>query len=286
MPSGQGWPLARGISLRPSSRPDTVADRSRMKFSNVMMDWYRLAKVGLLLQIGVLAFGQAQAQLAPPPPPAKINITVSNGKSLAGWRVPVGDWKLVKSAVKSSDNPKAFTLIEGKGVLINGDMGRANNLFSKHEHGDVMAVIEHMVPQGSNSGIYFQGRYEIQILDSYGKKKITFGDNGGIYERWADGKGFEGTAPIINVSKAPGEWQKFIVTFRAPRFDKNGKKVENAKFVKVIHNGQLIHHNVEVTGPTRSAGFNDEKPTGPLMLQGDHGPVAFRKIILKPAKLD
>ena len=86
-----GWPLARGITLRPSSRPDRVADRSRMKFSNAMMDWYRLAKVGLLLQIGVLAFGQAQAQLAPPPPPAKINITVSNGKSLAGWRVPVGE---------------------------------------------------------------------------------------------------------------------------------------------------------------------------------------------------
>ena len=200
--------------------------------------------------------------------------------------MPVGDWKLVKSAVKSPDNPKAFTLIEGNGVLINGDTGRANTLLSKHEHGDVMAVIEYLVPQGSNSGIYFQGRYEIQILDSYGKKKITFGDNGGIYERWIDGKGFEGTAPIINVSKAPGEWQKFIVTFRAPRFDKNGKKVENAKFVKVIHNGQLIHHNVEVTGPTRSAGFKDEKPTAPLLLQGAHGPVAFRKIILKPGKLD
>jgi hypothetical protein len=54
----------------------------------------------------------------------------------------------------------------------------------------------------------------------------------------------------------------------------------------VIHNGQLIHHNVEVTGPTRAAAFADEKPTGPLMLQGDHGPVAFRKIVLKPAKLD
>ena len=118
--------MARGITLRPSSRPDRVADRSRMKFSNAMMDWYRLAKVGLLLQIGVLAFGQAQAQLAPPPPPAKINITVSNGKSLAGWRVPVGDWKLVKSAVKSPDNPKAFTLIKGNGVLINGDTGRTN----------------------------------------------------------------------------------------------------------------------------------------------------------------
>ncbi len=246
----------------------------------------RLVKCSLLLLAGVLALGQARAQLAPPPPPTKTNITVSNGQSLDGWRPPLGDWKLAKAATPATDNPKALMLAEGKGVLVNGDKGRTGNLFSKHEHGDVMAAIEYMVPQGSNSGIYFQGRYEIQILDSYEKKKITFGDNGGIYERWADGKGFEGTAPAINASKPPGDWQKFIVTFRTPRFDKAGKKIENARFVKVIHNGQLIHHNVEVTGPTRAAAFNDEKTTGPLMLQGDHGPVAFRKIVLKPAKLD
>ena len=157
-------------------------------------------------------------------------------------------------------------------MLVNGDKGRTGNVFSKHEHGDVMAAVEFMVPRGSNSGIYFQGRYEIQILDSHGKANLTHGDNGGIYQRWANGKGFGGAAPMMNASKLPGEWQKFIVTFRAPRFDKSGKKIENARFVKVIHNGRLIHHNVEVTGPTRSAGFNDEKPTGPVMLQGDHGP--------------
>ena len=76
------------------------------------------------------------------------------------------------------------------------------------------------------------------------------------------------------------------MTFRAPRFNATGKKVENAKFVKVTLNGQLIHHNVEVPAPTRGSRFKDEKPTGPIMLQGDHGPVAFRKVILKPVKLD
>jgi len=256
-----------------------------MSFFNITSGPSYWARGGLLLLASLLA-GQVQAQLAPPPPPAKTSITVSNGKSLASWRSPLGDWKLVKAAAPSPDNSKAFMVVEGKGVLVNGDKGRTGNLFSNHEHGDVMVAIEFMVPQGSNSGIYFQGRYEIQILDSYGKKKITFGDNGGIYQRWANGKGFGGIAPIVNVSKPPGEWQKFIITFRAPRFDKSGKKIENARFVKVIQNGQLIHDNVEVTGPTRSAGFTDEKPTGPLMLQGDHGPVAFRKIILKPAKLD
>ena len=66
--------------------------------------------------------------------------------------------------------------------------------------------------------------------------------------------------------------------FQAPRFDENGKKTANAKFVKVIHNGQVIHENVEVTGPTRAAAFADEKATGPLMFQGDHGPVAYRNL--------
>ena len=139
-----------------------------------------------------------------PPPLARTSITVSNGQSRAAWRAPLGDWKLVKAAALSPDNPKAFALAEGKGVLVNGDKGRTGNLFSKHEHGDVMAAIEYMVPEGSNSGIYFQGRYEIQILDSHGKTGLTHGDNGGIYERWADGKGFEGTAPAINASKPAG----------------------------------------------------------------------------------
>ena len=256
-----------------------------MSFFDTISKALRLAK-GLLLQAGVLALGQAQAQLAPPPPPAKTSIIVSNGKSLDGWRAPLGDWKLAKVATPLPDNPKALALSVGTGVLVNGDKGRTGNLFSKHEHGDVMVAIEYMVPQGSNSGIYFQGRYEIQILDSYGKEKVTSGDNGGVYEQWTNGKGFGGAAPIKNASKPPGDWQKFIVTFRAPRFDEAGKKIENARFVKVIHNGQLIHYNVEVTGPTRAAAFNDEKPNGPLMLQGDHGPVAFRKIVLKPVKLD
>ena len=59
----------------------------------------------------------------------------------------------------------------------------------------------------------------------------------------------------------------------------------NAKFVKVVHNGVVIHENVEVTGPTRAAAFEDEKPTGPLMLQGDHGPVAYRNLWIRPLEV-
>ena len=246
----------------------------------------RLAKRGGMFLAATVALGQAQAQLAPPPPPPKTNITINDGRSLAGWKAPLGDWKLVQSARPSAGNPKAFTLVPGQGTLVNGDKGKTGNLFSNFQHGDVRAVIEYMVPKESNSGVYFQGRYEIQILDSHGKKTLTFKDNGAIYEHVVNGKGVGGNVPAINASKAPGEWQKLIVTFRAPRFDAGGKKVENAKFVKVSLNGQVIHHNVEVPAPTRGSLFKDEKPNGPIMLQGDHGPVAFRKIILKPVKLD
>src|SRR5438045_2818186 len=75
-----------------------------------------------------------------------------------------------------------------------------------------------------------------------------------------------------------GAWLTFDITVRAPRFDSDGKKTQNAKMVKVIHNGTLIHENVELTGPTRSALSEKEKPAGPIMLQGNHGPVAFRNL--------
>jgi len=181
-------------------------------------------------------------------------------------------------------NNRQLVARPGTGVLLNGPKGQTRNLLSKYEHGDVEAHVEFMVPTGSNSGVYFQGRYEIQILDSWGVKELKHGDCGGIYERWENEKGFEGHAPRINASRPPGQWQTFDVVFRGPRFDANGKKVANAKFIKVVHNGKVVHENVEVTGPTRAATFDDEKPTGPLMLQGDHGPVAYRNIWLRPIK--
>ncbi len=109
---------------------------------------------------------------------------------------------------------------------------------------------------------------------------------GGIYPRWLNEHEVEGHSPLVNASKPAGEWQTFDILFRAPRFDARGKKIANAKFLKVIHNGKLVQENVEVSGPTRSALFEDEKPTGPLMVQGDHGPVAFRNLRIKTLKLD
>ena len=72
--------------------------------------------------------------------------------------------------------------------------------------------------------------------------------------------------------------QNFDVVFQAPRFDSQSGKIANACFEKVIHTAILVHEDVEVTGPTRAGVYEDEKPTGPLVLQGDHGPVAYRNI--------
>lgn len=136
---------------------------------------------------------------------------------------------------------------------------------------------------GSNSGIYLQGRYEIQLLDSWGVVNPRSGDNGGIYERWDDSKpegqkGYEGYAPRQNVSRAPGLWQQLAVSFKAPRFDENGNKVENARIIQMTLNGVVIHENLELFGPTRGAIGNNEQAAGPLRIQGDHGAVAFRNI--------
>ncbi len=215
-------------------------------------------------------------------------VTILDGKSLSGWRDPTGDWQLVQSVRVNTANPKVFALEDGQGVLVNGQNGRTTNLLSTYEHGDVKAHVEFCVPEGSNSGVYLMGRYEIQVLDSWGVEQPKYSDCGGIYERWKDDKGYEGHAPRRNASKPPGQWQSFDIIFRAPRFDTAGKKTEHARFVKVIHNGVVVHENVDVTGPTRTASYENvpESKCGPLMLQGDHGPVAYRNICLEPIQLD
>lgn len=236
----------------------------------------------LLLAVVVVVLGSAgPGARAADPPGERVELI---GKDLSRWRGDTGQWAIVGEAGLDGADPKKLATKPGQGVLVNGPAGRTHNLLSKIEHGDCEAHIEFMVPRGSNSGVYFQGRYEIQVLDSFGVKDPTFGDCGGIYQRWANNRGFEGRAPDKNASKAPGQWQTFDVVFRAPRFDAQGKKTANARFVRVVHNGVVVHENVEVTGPTRAATYNDEKPTGPLMLQGDHGPVAYRNIWIKPVK--
>lgn len=210
-------------------------------------------------------------------------------KSLADFTTDGTNWKVVAKATSDFNTRHDIKTEEGTGVLVNENTEEQKaHIFSAFEHGDIELDIEFMIPKGSNSGIYFQSRYEIQILDSWGKENLTAQDCGSVYQRWdesrpEDQKGYEGHSPKQNASKAPGLWQHYHIKFRAPRFNEKGEKIENARFEEVIHNGVKIHENVEVTGATRAASAEGqlEVAKAPLMIQGDHGPVAFRNIQYK-----
>ncbi|RMG63914.1 MAG: DUF1080 domain-containing protein, partial [Bacteroidetes bacterium] len=177
--------------------------------------------------------------------------------------------------------PPAVRTQPGTGILFNdNDDTRRDNLVTTWEHGDLLLDLEVMIPKGSNSGIYLQGLYEVQLLDSWGVKEPGFGDIGGIYRNWSNEPGniYRGKPPLTNAAKAPGTWQHMRIAFRAPRFDAAGNKTEHARFVYVELNGVRIHENLEVPLPTGGPISAEEVARGPLMIQGDHGPVAFRNI--------
>jgi hypothetical protein len=201
-----------------------------------------------------------------------------NGKDLSGWKMR-GDaakakWKVGKVALDAA-NPAHLTCAEGGAEMVNVVEGHGGgvDIISEAAFGDVHVELEVMVAKGSNSGIYLMGEYEIQVLDSFGKEKVGPGDMGGIYST---------AGPKVNACKAPGEWQTYVIDFRAPRFDADGKKTASARFVKVVLNGQVIHEDAEAPKPTGGQISNQEVATGPLMFQGDHGPVAYRNIRITP----
>ncbi len=203
---------------------------------------------------------------------------------LSGFKPTSANWKIVGNIYASLHSNEPIKGSFGKGILANfSDKINRGHLFTRFEHGDIDIEMEIMMPKGSNSGIYLQGRYEVQLLDSWGKKDLKYSDMGGIYQRTdpSNDKGYEGHAPLINACKAPGLWQKLKIMFRAPDFDKNGKKIADARFLKVYLNGVIVQNDVAVSGPTRSSAFKDEQPTGPLMIQGNHGQIAIRNISYK-----
>ncbi len=211
-----------------------------------------------------------------------------DGKGLDGWKAldPAhNEWQVAGGVDLDLADISRFKITPGTGILVNGTKGRTSNLLTTGTYGDCKAHVEFVVPKNSNSGVYFQGMYEIQVLDSFGKKEVAFDDCGGIYARWINDHTVDGRPPRVNASKAPGEWQAFDVIFKAPRFDASGKKIADAKFVKVLHNGIIVHEDAALLGPTRASLPGPEVPTGPLMLQGDHGPVAYRNIWIEPRDL-
>jgi hypothetical protein len=204
--------------------------------------------------------------------------------NLSYFEKPGTSWNLSGDVNLDPSNKGQLSIKPGCCILVNkvSKQDRGTDLISTLEHGDADIEFDYMMAAGSNSGVYLQGRYEIQLLDSWAVLKPSSADNGGVYERWDDKRGsgkegYEGYAPRNNLSMAPGLWQHLKISFQAPRFNSNHVKIANAKLLKVELNGVLIHDNLELLGPTRGS-LGTEVSSGPLRLQGDHGDIAFKNL--------
>jgi Domain of Unknown Function (DUF1080) len=224
----------------------------------------------LLLLIPITGFAQTQIPL----------------NDLSAFKNPSINWT-IEGGVTGNFSGDALKPTAGKGVIVNTLKGAkyqaSDDLYSVIEHGDIKMSLDFMIPKGSNSGLYLQSRYEVQILDSWLKKVPNDGDCGAIYHRWDESRGkgnegYEGHPPRQNAVKAPGLWNHLEVDFKAPTFDAAGKKLTNARFNKVLLNGILIHENIELLGVTRGAVLQ-EVAKAPFRIQGDHGQVAFKNIV-------
>jgi Domain of Unknown Function (DUF1080) len=213
----------------------------------------------------------------------------------SAFKNPSINWT-IEGGVSGNFNANALTPTAGKSVLLcssrNQKSSRTDDLYSVMEHGNIKIFLDFMLPKGSNSGLYLQSRYEIQLKDSWLKKNPNESDCGAIYQRWDESRGvgnegYEGHAPRQNACKAPGLWNHLEVDFNAPTFDASGKKLTNARFNKVVLNGVIIHENIELLGVTHGADL-EEVAKAPFRIQGDHGQVAFKNIyyeIFEPSKL-
>jgi len=208
-------------------------------------------------------------------------IAVFNGKDLTGWEFDDLAWpnKWVVGAASVDPDRTIHLKVEPGGTDLAHVKGQTRNLYTKQKFGDHRVEIEVLLPTASNSGIFVHGEYEVQVLDAIplDVNKPSDMDHGAIARI---------AAPKVFSQKETGEWQKYVIEFRAPRYDASGKKTENARFIKVELNGKLIHENVEPTDVTLGGLTGVEHATGPLYLQGNEGPVAFRNIKVTPLQLD
>jgi hypothetical protein len=168
-----------------------------------------------------------------------------NGRDLSGWKP------------RSSEVKNGWLVRDG--LLTNATPG--NDLLTERQFTDFKLYAEFRYPKGSNSGVYLRGRYEVQIEDDYGEEPDSH-RIGGVY-------GF--LTPRVNAAKKPGEWQTLDVTLVG-------------REVTVVLNGEPVIERQAIPGITGGALDGDEGKPGPVLLQGDHGPVEFRKVTLTPAE--
>jgi LmbE family N-acetylglucosaminyl deacetylase len=196
--------------------------------------------------------------------PPRGAVILFDGSNLDSWQTPEG-------------HSAAWKVTDGHMEIVPG----TGEIETKASFRDVQLHLEWAAPapptgkgqDRGNSGIFFMGLYELQVLDSYNADTYTDGQGAAIYGQYP---------PLFNASRPPGEWQTFDVAFRRPRFDRFGKVVEPARLT-VIHNGILVQNNEEILGPTRWLKWDPYEPhpdRAPIKLQ-DHGhAVRFRNIWL------
>jgi hypothetical protein len=172
-------------------------------------------------------------------------VELFDGKDLAGW----------KPRSRSAKN--GWTVRDG--MMVNAFGG--TDLLTEQKLEDFKLHAEFRYPRGSNSGIYLRGRYEVQIEDNFGQEPDSHGI-GGVY-------GF--LTPSVNAARQPGEWQTMDITLVG-------------RVVTVVFNGERVIDRQTIPGITGGALDSDEGAPGPILLQGDHGPIDFRKVTLTPAK--
>jgi hypothetical protein len=180
-------------------------------------------------------------------------LTLFNGKDLTGWKAKEDKvesaWK-VEGGVLSNIVPKHAPGTPAK---------RTANLRTEKEFEDFTLTLEVSVPAGSNSGVYLRGIYEIQVFDSFGKP-LDSHNMGALYSR---------ITPSVAAEKPAGEWQTLDLTL----VDRH---------VTVVLNGKTIIDNQPAAGCTGGAMWSDQFRPGPLYLQGDHGTVSYRNLVLRP----
>jgi hypothetical protein len=184
---------------------------------------------------------------------------------------------ITKNWLKRYTTDPAGWTVDADGVASNDK----HDIESRQSFGDCYLHAEFRCPVDAagnavtdgNSGVGFEGRYEVQILNSYGKKPGPT-ECGAFYNE---------KPPRVIASKKAGEWQTYDIRFQAPRFDADGKVIEPAR-ATVWQNGIQIHDNEAFTGPTgiQYGQYKGEVKTGPLILQGDHNPVQFRNVWIVP----
>lgn len=219
-------------------------------------------------------FKPDQSKIPTPPPKGAIALLDDKGNhaflSMAGDKI---NWPIADGVIVSTSNKR-----------------NQNHIVSKLHFKDADIHVEFMLPEKgpANSGIYIHGNYEVQILNSFGKEKITQEDAGALY-------GF--APPLVNACRKPGEWQVFDIRYRAPRRDDSGKITESGT-VTVWFNGQKVQEGTKFGEPKSTfhpfrfgntpyldkiRDRQKKTMTGPVFLQ-DHGnPVKFRNVWVKPA---